>query len=177
MASPGRQQPHSRAQRTNIVKDGPGPTKASYGGITSEPPSRARSAYEPRRLSEQLFVEPCCSRRTAATCNCRGLGRVTRLGAASTLGSSAPLSSRRISLALMTVTWAIGSYTNVSFRSSAADGSRSHHCTVIACSPTASPPEIGILVFSRALARALTHTCTCLYAKRTARDAGIARVS
>ena len=78
---------------------------------------------------------------------------------------------------VMTVTWAIGSYTNVSFRSSAADGSRSQHCTVIACSPTASPTEIGILVFSRALTQALTHTCTCLYAKRTARDAGIARVS
>ena len=29
---------------------------------------------------------------------------------------------------------AIGSNTNVSFRSSAADGPRSHHCTVIACS-------------------------------------------
>ena len=78
---------------------------------------------------------------------------------------------------VMTVTWAIGSYTNVSFRSSAADGSCSHHRTVIACSPTASPTEIGILVFSRALARAVSHTCTCLYAKRTARDAGIARVS
>ena len=55
--------------------------------------------------------------------------------------------SRRISLALMTVTWAIGSYTHVSFRSSAADGSLSHHCTVIACSPTASPTEFGIFVF------------------------------
>jgi hypothetical protein len=76
-----------------------------------------------------------------------GPGSHALIGAAGTLGKSAPLSSEskriRVSLALTTVTSAIGSYTNLnvtrSFRSSAADGSRSHHSTVIACSPAAEP--------------------------------------
>ena len=73
------------------------------------------------------------------------------LGRGEHLGRVGPAKLEAVSLALMTVTSAVGSYTNVSFRSSAADGSRSHYCTVIACSPTASPTEFGILVFSRAM--------------------------
>ncbi len=122
---------------------GPGPAHCAY-------PTRARTWTRPGASSrtvehkDQLFAEPrlvvhscpafgrvhCCHVRLPRPRPGHTLKRGEHLG-----GSSAPLSSRRISLALimMTVTStsasAIGPYTNVSFLSSAADGS-SHQCTV-----------------------------------------------
>jgi hypothetical protein len=74
----------------------PGPAHCAY-------PTRARTWTRPGASSrtvehkEQLFAEPrlvvrSCPAfgRTAATCDCRGLGRVTRLSAASTLGLVGP---------------------------------------------------------------------------------------